>query len=155
MFPFGHIGFTAFFANLLSLNIIFAIIGSQIPDLIDKPLNMVGILPNARNIGHTLFTAGLILLISYILTKKKTFSISLAFGSLMHLFEDIPYFIPWFYPFIKYNFPRESFGITYGLVWFMFDVAGLILLYHVYKNNFEFRRYVSNILNGLKNKLKM
>lgn len=155
MFPLGHIGFTAFLANFLSLSIIFSIIGSQIPDLIDKPLHLLGIIPNSRNIGHTLFMSGLIFISSYIITKKKNISFSLAFGSIMHLFEDIPYFIPWFYPFIGYAFPHESFSVKYRFVWFLIDIIGLILLFYVYNANLEFRKNISNTLNELKNKLKL
>ncbi len=155
MFPFGHVGFTAFFANLLSLNIIFAVIGSQIPDIIDKPLNIIGVLPNSRNIGHTLFMSGFIFILSYVITKKKGISSSLAFGSIMHLFEDIPYFIPWFYPFIGYTFPYQPFSVKYSFIWFSIDIIGLFLLFYVYQCNSKFRKEVSDIIKSVKSKLKL
>ena len=157
MFPFGHVGFTAFFANLLSLNIIFAVIGSQIPDIIDKPLNIIGVLPNSRNIGHTLFMSGLIFISSYVITKKKDISFSLSFLSLIHLFNLFHGTASAirFYHFIGYTFPHQPFSVKYSFIWFSIDLIGLFLLFYVYQCNSKFRKKVSDIIKSVKSKLKL
>ena len=64
MYPLGHLGITLFFASLLVLSFPLVAIGSQIPDLIDKPLALVGIAPCGRHIGHTLLIT-LVIPVSY------------------------------------------------------------------------------------------
>ncbi|MCX8179249.1 MAG: metal-dependent hydrolase [Candidatus Aenigmarchaeota archaeon] len=147
MFPLAHIGITALIASLLSLSPLIAIIASQIPDLIDKPLYILGVFPSGRYIGHTLFAIIILTILIYLFSRKKILAISFCFGMLMHLLQDLPYFIPWFYPFKNYEFPKSSFQLNYTLELFLLDITGLTMLIIVYKNN---RQLVAEMLN-LKN----
>ena len=139
MFVLGHIGITAFLASLLFFYPLLAALASQLPDLIDKPFYILGIFPCGRYIGHTLLAVIIIGLISYLLTKKKLVALSISFGMLMHLFEDLPYFIPWFYPFVGYDFPTGPFEFQYTLKLLILDITGLAMLIILYKKNKTFR----------------
>lgn len=145
MFILGHIGITAFLASVIGLPILIAAISSQIPDLIDKPLFLIGIFPSGRYIGHTIFFVLLFGIITYIITKKKAISVAVSFGMLMHLFEDLPYFVPWFYPFMNYDFPTGPFEFQYTLTLFALDLVGLILLYILYIKNKSFNKEITAV----------
>lgn len=159
MFILGHIGITAFLASLLFLYPFLAGLASQLPDLIDKPLYILGIFPCGRYIGHTLFAVFLVGLISYLITKRKLIALSISFGMLMHLFEDMPHFVPWFYPFLDYDFPTSPFEFHYTLKLFILDLIGLTLLIILYKKNNTFRgeilgwkEMIQNFMKKIKNK---
>ncbi len=154
MFILGHIGITAFLASLLFFYPFLAAISSQIPDLIDKPLYLLGIFPSGRYIGHTILAVLVIGLLAYALTKRKLVALSISFGMLMHLFEDLPYFIPWFYPFINYNFPTDPFEFHYTFKLFILDVTGLILLIILYNKNKTFKGEILGWKEIIQNILK-
>ncbi|MCX8178234.1 MAG: metal-dependent hydrolase [Candidatus Aenigmarchaeota archaeon] len=145
MFILGHIGITAFLASILGLPILIAAISSQIPDLIDKPLFLLGIFPSGRYIGHTLLFVVLFGFMTYIITKRKVISIAVSFGMLMHLFQDLPYFIPWFYPFINYIFPTGPFEFQYTLKLFLLDLTGIVLLTILYLKNNGFKKEINDV----------
>lgn len=149
MFPLGHIGITVFLASLLSLSPLYAISVVLIPDIIDKPLNILGLAPFSRYIGHTLFLGFLLSSIVFLFTRKKIISLSILFGYYIHLLEDTG-FIPWFFPFIRYDFPVEPFRIKYTLLQFTLDVVGFILLWFTFKTNSKFRNDVIEFTNILK-----
>jgi hypothetical protein len=143
----GHIGITLFFGGLFSLLFIPLLIGSILPDLIDKPLVLVGITHYGRYIGHTLTAGVIISLILLAITRKKIVSISLFFGYLLHLIEDMPFFIPWFYPFVNYDF------LTYyefaGIITPMniaFEIIGFILLIYILQKNPQIKVYITKNL---------
>ncbi|MBU5688498.1 MAG: metal-dependent hydrolase [Candidatus Aenigmarchaeota archaeon] len=150
MFVLAHLGITAFLASFLSLSPLTALIASQLPDLIDKPPYILGIFPSGRYIGHTLLFVLLFGLSTYIITRKKIIALSVSFGMLMHLIEDLPYFIPWFYPFINYDFPKGPFKFTYTLELFILDLIGLSLLFFLYKTNKNFRKEISSFFYKIK-----
>lgn len=161
MFIFGHIGITAFFAAFFSLSPLTAAIASQMPDVIDKSLYLLGLTPTARYIGHTLFIAVLFGFISYIVTKRKIFSLSIFFGMIMHLLEDLPTIlfdgaglIPWFFPFVNYNFSTEPWVFGYTLFLMIMDIIGIILIIILYKKNHVFRKELSIIFRYIKNIFK-
>jgi len=154
MFILGHIGITAFLASLLFFYPLLAAASSLIPDLIDKPFYILGIFPCGRYIGHTLLAIVIVGLISYLLTKRKLVALSISFGMLMHLFEDMPYFIPWFYPFVDYDFPTGPFEFHYTLKLFILDMIGLFLLIILYKRNKTFRGEVLGWMEMMQSFLK-
>jgi len=149
MILFGHLGITTFLGSLLSLSLIFVFLGAALPDLIDKPLFILSLGPSTRFIGHTLFLGVLISLIVYIVSRKKVYSISLLFGYFVHLLEDVPYFMPWFYPFIGYDFPRYS-GSGFTPFNIFMEFVGFVLLIYVIRTNSHFRISLDKLLNDLK-----
>ena len=113
MFLFGHTGITLGVATLLSpvftpasslgrswflrlaakLDIRVLLIGSMLPDIIDKPLGMVFLresLNNGRIYAHTLLFLLLISVAGFILWRRsgRIWLGTLAFGSLFHLLLD-------------------------------------------------------------------
>lgn len=79
------------------------IIGSILPDLIDKSLMFLG-LGSGRGLSHTLLFVVVVYVTILLLFKgKTTIPNSLAIGILFHLLLDLPE-IPLFYPFINYQF---------------------------------------------------
>ncbi|MHA1454829.1 MAG: metal-dependent hydrolase [Promethearchaeota archaeon] len=79
------------------------IIGSMLPDLIDKSLMFLG-LGSGRGYSHTLLFAAACYVITFLLLKRKTIiPNSLTIGILFHLLLDLPE-IPLFFPFINYQF---------------------------------------------------
>ncbi|MFH8080415.1 MAG: metal-dependent hydrolase [Candidatus Aenigmatarchaeota archaeon] len=149
MFILAHLGITAFFASLLHLSPLTALFASQLPDIIDKPLYIIGIFPSGRYIGHTLFAAILLGLMTLEMTRKKLIALSVSFGIIMHLVEDLPYFVPWFYPFMNYDFPQTPFKLSYTLELFILDLVGLFLLFTLYKKNSTFRNEITRFKNCL------
>lgn len=91
MLIFGHIGITLGIAWLvesrlkIKMDYKLIIIGSLLPDIIDKPVGMI-ILPlhNGRIFGHTL----LFILILLLIGLKYRKSLFLSFASFLHLIED-------------------------------------------------------------------
>ena len=153
MFPLAHVGITLFVAALLSLPLSYALIGSLLPDLIDKPLKILGVAPCGRFIGHTLFGGIVAFIISYLWKRDKKISFTLLFTYYLHLLEDIPFFMPWFYPFKNYNFPTGPWIIKYTLYGLITDSIGLsLLIYTFYFNNFG-RDYMLKIFNDFKVKM--
>ena len=79
------------------------IIGSLLPDLIDKSLMFLG-LGSGRGFSHTLlFVAAFYVIILLLLKGKTIIPNSLAIGILFHLILDLPE-VPLFFPFIDYQF---------------------------------------------------
>jgi len=79
------------------------IIGSILPDLIDKSLMFLG-LGSGRGLSHTLLFVVVVYVTILLLFKgKTTIPNSLVIGILFHLLLDLPE-IPLFYPFINYQF---------------------------------------------------
>ena len=84
-----------------------------LPDLVDKPLWMLGAIPNGRDIGHTLL---LVFLVSALFSiKRRSYGLFALCGGMLHLLSDIGGFIPWLYPFKGYDLPDTSY---HGIVTF-------------------------------------
>jgi hypothetical protein len=147
----GHIGITLFFGGLFSLLFIPLLIGSILPDLIDKPLVLFGITHYGRYIGHTI-TAGIIIsLISFVITRKKIVPVSLFSGYLLHLVEDMPFFIPWFYPFVNYDFlTYYEFAGSITPMNITFEIIGFVLLIYIVQKNPQIKVYFTKNLKSLK-----
>jgi len=77
-----------------------------LPDLVDKTLWVLGVLPNGRNIGHTLFTVFLVGLVFSL--KKRTYGLVAILGGMAHLLSDRSALVPWFYPFKTYDFATSN-----------------------------------------------
>ncbi|WP_457558031.1 metal-dependent hydrolase [Candidatus Harpocratesius sp.] len=85
------------------------IIGSILPDLIDKPLSLTfPTLFSGRGIAHAPLLWLLIIGILAIIPKTRIFGGSLGYGVFLHLLLDIPH-IPWLWPFVPYEIYHSSF----------------------------------------------
>jgi len=122
--------------NRLSL-----IIGSLLPDFIDKPLELLGI-SSGRGYFHNLLFAGISFAIVYILSKKNNaISFPFLFGIIIHLLLDMP--IPIFYPFIQYEFvpihknPVEYWAnnLTKSIIYLLSEIIGIIIIIFIIINN--------------------
>jgi|ERR1035437_2259083 hypothetical protein len=136
MLFFGHIGVTlGIFFGLLFLipqlqTIIdptYLVIGSLLPDLIDKPLGIIiysSTIANGRTIAHTLLFSFTLLLTGLYLYDKRgdTKILTLASCSIFHLMEDQMWASPrtLFWPFLGWRFyknPHHT-GLKYLLMLF-------------------------------------
>lgn len=107
IFPIFHIAIPLIiteikFIKQLKINRFYLLIGSILPDIIDKPIAIFG-LGSGRSFSHNIF----FILISFLLLffiSKRNLNISLSFllGLIFHILLDLPY-IPLFYPFIPYD----------------------------------------------------
>jgi hypothetical protein len=154
MIFFGHVGIILLIGTLLSLSIFPLIVGSILPDIIDKPFQLLGILTYGRFIGHTLFMGLVISGISFLIFRKKLISISLLFAYWFHLLEDTQNFVPWFYPFINYNFTAYQFGPRLTLINIIFELLGVLSLAYVIRTNSHFRNSIIDNFKLLNNKRK-
>ena len=104
MWPWGHLGvayllYTAYTHRRfdrapLALPALALAVGSQFPDLVDKPLAWtLGVLPGGRTLGHSLLFAAVLIPAVYALTLRfDRLEVATAFviGHLSHLLADIP-----------------------------------------------------------------
>ena len=83
-------------------------IGSMGPDLIDKPISEP-IFGYGRFIGHSLlFDFVISIVILAIFRKRKKIALAFVLGWQMHLILDSGGFMPWFYPFVNYDFQERT-----------------------------------------------
>ena len=136
MLLFGHIGVTlgvffglAFFIPQLRTIIdpTYLVIGSLLPDLIDKPLGMVifsSTIANGRMVAHTLlFSFTLFITGLYLYDKRGDIKVlTLAAGSIVHLMEDQMWASPrtLFWPLLGWRFRKNPHhtGLKYLLTLF-------------------------------------
>ena len=102
----GHLAVPTILREYLDLKPIPLYVGSLFPDLVDKTMEEAGWLPNGRNIAHTLFTLTVTTAWVEHLGGKAS-AVSWAIGYLAHLIGDVSGLVPWFYPFVAYEFKRS------------------------------------------------
>jgi len=146
MYFFGHIGPTLLLGFMLFLPMVFLLIGSVLPDIVDKPLFLLGLTPSGRYIAHTLLFVVISFLAALITTRKILAGLGLAFGVMMHLLGDATNFVPWLYPFVDYTFPVYEGNWTLIPAFLMLEVVGFVIL-------LAFVKYRSK-LDKIRNKLK-
>lgn len=136
MLLFGHVGVTlgiffglAFFIPQLSsfIDPTYLVVGSLLPDLIDKPLGTIifpSVIASGRTITHTLFFSVILFLTGlYLYFKIGDIKVlTLASGSIFHLLEDRMWKSPrtLLWPLIGWRFrksPRHT-GLKYLFVLF-------------------------------------
>lgn len=80
-----------------------------LPDLMDKPLWVLGVISDGRYIGHTLLMVFLVAAGFGI--ARRTYGLFALCGSMPHLLFDKGGGAtnPWFYPFRRYDFPANDF----------------------------------------------
>ncbi len=116
------------------------LIGSILPDLVDKPLMLLR-LENGRGFAHTLlFTIISFLFVLILFKDKKSIPFSLLIGNLFHLILDLPY-VPIFYPFISYDISFEEYPFEkwyeaiFNPVILTTELIGLSLLFFIIFHN--------------------
>ncbi len=160
MFPIFHIALPLIFTEIprikkLKFNRFALLIGSVLPDLIDKPLLLLGF-GTGRYFSHNLLFV-LISFFTLFLLTKKNIRMSLPFlcGVSIHLILDIPY-VPFFYPFILYEdiligepilFWMEAY-LTKPLIQIT-EIAGVIFFaYILIKNKLYHLKEIKDYLKG-------
>ena len=123
MFPLFHIFFPLFVLELTTLfkwiklekiQRFWLILGSILPDLIDKPISLITKAISGRGIAHTPIFLIFLCFSIWLLTRNKWISLSLGIGMVFHLLLDIPS-IPWLWPIIPlehYEFGIDSWIYT-------------------------------------------
>ena len=107
MFPIFHVALPLIFTEIprikkLQFNRFALLIGSVLPDLIDKPLLLLGF-GTGRYFSHNLLFVLISFFALFLLTKKnKGVALPFLFGVSIHLILDLPY-VPFFFPFILYE----------------------------------------------------
>ncbi|MFX0025208.1 MAG: metal-dependent hydrolase [Candidatus Hermodarchaeota archaeon] len=139
------------------------IIGSLIPDILDKALMFLGI-SSGRSYSHTLlFSVVSSVLVFLIIKRSKAISISFFIGNLLHLLLDLPD-IPLFFPFISYDFIyiEDPFGFWFYKLLndpftYISEIAGLVILIFVivYNKLFSFKKIKVFLFKNSKKELKI
>lgn len=147
MILFGHIGIAAFLGALIFLPALFAGLGAILPDIFDKLFFFLGIFPCTRYLGHTILFAALVGIITFAITRKKSFSLAIFFGSILHLIQDLQGDVPFLYPFVNYAYFATCGQLNIvghlNLIEIVAEIIGVVLLIILIKywNKFEiFRR---------------
>ncbi|NVM44905.1 MAG: metal-dependent hydrolase [Candidatus Lokiarchaeota archaeon] len=130
------------------------IVGSLLPDIIDKPLLFMN-LGSGRGISHTILFILISFMILHLIVKKKTdISVLFLLGMVFHLILDLPE-VPLFFPFISYEFilievPLELWLYTLfnDPTVYLTEIAGFLILIFILINNRLFNR--KDIVNFLK-----
>jgi len=92
-----------------------------LPDLLDKPLWMLGI-DMGRFVGHTLLFVLLVAFVFFL--RKRTYGLFALMGGVLHLLSDVRNsIVPWLYPFKEYDFTLWEFWSSFEWYW----VAGLFV----------------------------
>ena len=110
--PVGRVRMPQYLTRLLRPGMGVFLLCYLVPDLVDKPLFWVFGIGCGRYICHTL----LFLLLTVIIFSlwKRMYGLSALLGVTLHFILDVGWFMPWFYPFVKYEFPQlersESFN---------------------------------------------
>ena len=130
--------------SLLKLDYRLVLVGSLLPDIIDKPLGLIILrssLGNSRIIGHTLLLTLLLVALGYLLRKKYNSRavLTLASGSFVHILLDEMWLRPetLFWPVFGFDFPPDNpsgwlvrillYGLTHPGV-YVPEIAGAIIL---------------------------
>ena len=160
MYPIFHAALPLIFTEIpqikkLKINRYSLLIGSLLPDIVDKPLFLLGF-GNGRFFSHNLLFVIISFLIVYFSSRKnKTISFSFLAGLFFHLILDIPY-VPLFYPFIAYEFRFVEEPLLYWIkqLWtnpivLITETIGLLfIIFILIKNKLYHMKEISDYLRG-------
>jgi hypothetical protein len=110
MGPLGHLGIPLPVAHLLKLNLAVTGLCALLPDLVDKPLYLMSVTSCSRYAAHTIMFV-LLVAVAFSL-EGRLLGLSALFGGMLHLVLDSGTFVPWFYPFVRYDFPESDVGVS-------------------------------------------
>jgi hypothetical protein len=108
---FGHLAVSILQHRYLKADLAPVVAGGIFPDVVDKTLcQVLHLTPSGRMFGHTL--VGLILSTAVVgSVGGRQVARSWALGYLGHLLGDVAGFVPWLYPFARYDFPPSPPGL--------------------------------------------
>lgn len=108
---FGHLAISVLQHRYLKADLAPVIAGGIFPDVMDKTLcQVLHLTPTGRMFGHTLVGLAASTAVVGLLGGRRA-AWSWALGYLGHLLGDMGEFIPWLYPFVRYDFSRGSPGL--------------------------------------------
>jgi membrane-bound metal-dependent hydrolase YbcI (DUF457 family) len=130
--PPGHIATTLLLSRLARADTPPAVVGTLVPDFIDKPLAWVlHVIPGGRYLAHSLTAA---LLLSAVLGRLLGWGTAKGFavGYVAHLLGDQSFGgqVPWLMPLLKYNMPHDR-RPNLDLSWQEWTFEALSLLFIV------------------------
>ena len=149
MWPLAHLGVGSVMGRACSSRLPFRwlLLGTLLPDLIDKPvyfglgvyeyLRTGGWIPGKRGVAHTALF--LLLLVGVAIARKSAPWFAVAVGTATHLFLDViskligthnqlhGTMAVLFWPLLGWNFPTLPYGL-HGWLAFVFELIGLALL---------------------------
>ncbi|MBU0514446.1 MAG: metal-dependent hydrolase [Proteobacteria bacterium] len=99
----------------------FALAGAVFPDLLDKPLAWIfHLTPHGRWIGHSLTGLAATTLIVWLIFRRRAplAVVSWLAGYGVHLILDAGNFMPWFFPWVSYEWPKYT-----GFRWQYFPIT--------------------------------
>jgi len=103
------------------------IVGSMLPDLIDKPLGQVILkesIGNGRIYAHTLLFLVVLSIVGFYIYRSRhhVWLVTLSFGSLLHIIEDEMWIMPktLFWPFKGFTFDKLAPDYWLGSLWHKF-----------------------------------
>jgi membrane-bound metal-dependent hydrolase YbcI (DUF457 family) len=122
VFPLGHATFGYLLYTLFAwttrhrlpygLTLGALLVGTQFPDLVDKPLVFAGVLPSGRALGHSLLFAAAVVGVLWLLARRyDSYShlfVAFGFGHLSHVVGDVVV--------VDFSDPKEVGDLTY-LLW--------------------------------------
>ena len=118
-----------FWGRMLSPEAAVTAFAFMLPDLIDKPLWVLGLISDGRFIGHTLLIWALVAGAFYLV--KPAYGWFALAGGLLHRLLDVFAFMPWFYPFKQYDWPTVDYhGVVtwFPIVWTFLEMAVVVCL---------------------------
>lgn len=131
------------------------IIGTLLPDIIDKPIFLLG-LGEGRLFSHNLlFVIIGFLIVHFSAKRNKSISLPFLCGLISHIILDLPY-VPLFYPFLSYDFYYIEEPLLYWLRKLLTDplvliteTSGLLfIIFIVIHGKLYHIRDITNYLNG-------
>jgi membrane-bound metal-dependent hydrolase YbcI (DUF457 family) len=128
MLPLAHMGIALMFASLLGLPFLGALIGGLAPDIVDKPLFALGLIPCGRFFAHSIFFGPIIAGVAFLITRRRDVALAVLLGVYVHLLLDARYFLPWFYPIVEYSFYCPPTTVSPDLVALAFEGIGVLLI---------------------------
>jgi len=161
MYPIFHATLPLIFTEIpqikkLKINRYSLLIGSLLPDIIDKPLFLLGF-GNGRFLSHNLLFIIISFLIVYFSSRKnKSISFPFLAGLIFHLILDLPY-VPLFYPFISYDFHFVEKPLLYWIkqLWtnpivMITEITGILfMIFILIKNKLYHMNQISDYLRGI------
>ncbi len=124
----GRDGRMARVVQMLRPEMAAAVFAFLLPDLIDKPLWMMGAISDGRYIGHTLLLTSLVAILFAL--KKRVYGLVAVCAGMAHLLLDTRGFVPWLFPFKSYDFPTVDYhGVVtwYAVVFTLLELAATIV----------------------------
>jgi hypothetical protein len=128
----GHLAIAALLHHYLETAPLPTLSGSLAPDLVDKGLYLgLDLTDSGRIYGHTLLAAAVSTLIIRLIWGRQAAG-SWLLGYLGHLIADAEGFVPWFYPWKKYQFHQSQRQSSLELLRQLFRPSPLELICHLW-----------------------